>query len=107
MAIIDTLNIHYWDVFPRKIKVSLSAWERSVPLSIRGASIDYPEFESTDSTIAWVDSDGVVHLGLQAGATMIMVYDSWERTSVRYVEVEVIDPAVAAAPVWMAWEEQS
>ncbi|MCB2141313.1 hypothetical protein KQH29_00050 [bacterium] len=107
MAIIDTLNIHYWDVFPRKIKVSVSAWERSVPLSIRGASTLYPEFESADSTIAWVDSDGVVHLGLQAGATMIMVYDSWGRTSVRYVEVEVIDPAVAAAPVWMAWEEQS
>jgi hypothetical protein len=91
MSIAEILVVPYWDVFPKKIKVSTSYWEQAIPLSIRGQLGDIPEFESADSSVSWVDEDGVVYAGSQVGATVIMIYDSWERNSVRYVQVEVID----------------
>jgi hypothetical protein len=103
MTASEILNIRYWDVFPKKIRVSRSAVERAIPLSIRGNPSGTPEFESMDSSIATVDSEGVVHTGLQPGATLIRIYDSWERSSVRTVSVEVA--ALPAGAVWMAWEE--
>jgi hypothetical protein len=97
------LDVRYWDAYPKTIRVSRSAVERSVPLSIRGNPAGTPEFESVDPTIATVDANGVVRFGLQPGATLILVYDSSERSNVRYVPIEVIQDTPGA--VWMAWEE--
>lgn len=85
------LQVRYWDVFPKHIKVSVNSWGVTIPLSIRGDPTGDPEFESADSSIAWVDGDGQVNLGWQAGSTVIKVYDSDNRDSVRYVQVEVVD----------------
>jgi hypothetical protein len=87
----EDAQFHYWDVFPKTVKVSLTGWPVTIPLSIRGAPVGQIEFESTDSELAWVDEDGRLNLGWQQGATVIMVYDSEDRESVRYVQVEVVD----------------
>ena len=87
----EDLGFHYWDVFPKKIKVARSWWSMSVPLSIRGMPRGELQYETVDSSIAWVDWEGRVRLGWRTGATIIMVYDSPSRDSVRYVEVEVIE----------------
>jgi hypothetical protein len=63
----------------------------TIPLSVRGAPTGQIEFESADSNIAWVDEDGRLNLGWQAGATVVMAYDSENRDSVRYIQVEVVD----------------
>jgi hypothetical protein len=97
------LDVRYWDAYPKTIRVSRSAVERSVPLSIRGNPAGTPEFESVDPTIATVDANGVVRFGLQPGSTLILVHNSPERASVRYVEVEVVHEAPGA--FWAAWEE--
>ena len=46
---------------------------------------------AVNSDIAWVDWEGRVQLGWSVGATVIMVYDSPSRDSVRYIQVEVIE----------------
>lgn len=84
-------QFHYWDVFPKKVKVSLTGWPVTIPLSVRGAPSGLVEFESSDSNIAWVDDYGQLNLGWEAGATIIAVYDSADRESVRHIEVEVVD----------------
>lgn len=82
-------EIQYWDVFPRCIKVTQDSAEVIIPLSIRGELSTEPVFESAQPWIASVTPSGRVQLGAAAGATMILVYDSEARTSVRYVQVEV------------------
>jgi len=51
----EDLGFHYWDVFPKKIKVTRSWWSMSVPLSIRGMPRGELQYETVDSSIAWVD----------------------------------------------------
>lgn len=87
----EEAQFHYWEIFPKTVKVSLAGWPVRIPLSIRGEPAGEIEFESADSNIAWVDEDGGLNLGWQAGATVVMVYDSQDRDSVRYVQVEVVD----------------
>ena len=106
MSTSDMLAVPYWEVFPSAIKVSISAEKQAISLSIRGAYCEQPVFESGNPAIVTVDEQGVARLGLRPGATLIMVYESPEKMSVRHVAVEVIEPSVAAIPVWMAWEEQ-
>ncbi len=84
------IQVQYWDVFPKSIKVSQGTLPVSVPLSIRGAPRGTVIFESANLATASVDEGGVVSLGVNAGATMISIFDSVDRTSVRYVSVEVI-----------------
>ncbi len=84
------IQVQYWDVFPKSIKVSQGTLPVSVPLSIRGTPRGTVIFESANLATASVDEGGVVSLGVNAGATMISVFDSVERTSIRYVSVEVI-----------------
>lgn len=97
-------DIRYWDVFPKSIKVSRTDTNVSIPLSIRGTPQGTPVFAVSDSGIVQVDANGVALLGAQAGAAMIMVYDSSAHTSVRYVQVEVLEPTPPQA-VWLPWEE--
>lgn len=87
----EELQVRYWDVFPKSVKVSLTGWSVSIPLSIRGEPSGDIEFEVVEGNIAWVDEDGRLNLGWQTGATVVMVYDSEDRDSVRYVQVEVVD----------------
>jgi len=87
----EEIQVRYWDVFPKSVKVSLTGWSVTIPLSIRGEPSGEIEFEVADTNIAWVDEAGRLNLGWQAGATVVMVYDSEDRESVRYVQVEVVD----------------
>ena len=87
----EELQVRYWDVFPKLIKVSRSWRSIIVPLSIRGNPRGDIQFESVDPNIAWVDWQGRVNIGWQPGATLILIYDSESRDSVRYVRVEVIE----------------
>ncbi len=91
MTVSELFQIKYWDVYPKKIQVSTAWWDQIIRISIRGQLYDTPIFESADTGIARVDSDGTVYAGGQMGATVIMVYDSWMRLSVRYVQVEAIE----------------
>lgn len=90
-------QVQYWDVFPKTIKVSHGSLNMSVPLSIRGNPRGRVIFDVSNMAIATVSEDGVVSLGYNVGATVIAAYDSEERTSVRYVQVEVISVASAVA----------
>lgn len=85
------MDFRYWDVFPKKIRVTRSWWSMSIPLSIRGNPKGELQYESVNSDIAWVDWEGRVQLGWSVGATVIIVYDSLSRDSVRYIQVEVIE----------------
>lgn len=87
----EELQVRYWDVFPKSVKVSLTGWPVTVPLSVRGEPAGEVEFESADPNIAWVDESGRLNLGWQAGATVITAYDSEARESVRHIQVEVVD----------------
>ena len=81
-------GLGYWDVFPRLIRVSCAIEEQSIPLSIRGP-ISAPVFESCNPGVADVDELGNVLCGLVPGAAVIMVYPSYDKSSVRHVQVEV------------------
>lgn len=87
-------EVPYWDVFPKSIKVSQGSGD--VPLSVRGTPTGTVQFDSANLGIASVDEAGFVCLG-GAGATMITVYDSDERTSARYISVEVVAAEVVDA----------
>lgn len=84
-------QVQYWDVFPKSIKVSRSDIPVTIPLSVRGAPRGTVEFESASPGIASVDEAGQVTLGGLAGATQIIAYESADRESVRYVQVDVVD----------------
>ncbi len=89
------IQVPYWDVFPKSIKVSHGSLNVTVPLSIRGNPRGTACFDSSNWAIATVSEAGVVSLGYNVGATVLAVYDSEDRTSVRYVQVEVISVAAA------------
>lgn len=93
----DDLQVQYWDVFPKSIKVSHGSLNMTVPLSVRGNPRGTVRFDSSNWAIATVSEAGVVSLGYNVGATVISVYDSEDRTSVRYVQVEVVSVAAAVA----------
>ena len=96
MSASEILNVRYWDVFPKKIKLSKSAMEAVIPLSIRGETAGDLVFETTNDAVAWIDAAGKVHAGLASGWAMIMIYDSQARASVRHVQVEVIEISTAS-----------
>jgi hypothetical protein len=78
----------YWDVFPKLIRVSISMYAQTIPLSIRG-NVSAPVYESSNPEVAEIDELGNVLCGLTPGAAMIMVWANEERSSVRHVQVEV------------------
>lgn len=86
----EQLQVQYWDVFPKSIKVSHGSLNMTVPLSVRGNPRGTVCFDCANWAIATVDEAGVVSLGYNVGATVISAYDSEDRTSVRYVQVEVV-----------------
>lgn len=87
----EEIQVRYWDVYPKTIKVTRSWWSMTIPISIRGNPRGEIQYETADSSIAWVDGLGRIRLGWRPGATMIMVYDSETRDSVRYIQVEIIE----------------
>ena len=90
-------QFQYWDVFPKSIKVSHGSLNVNVPLSVRGNPRGSVCFDVSNWAIATVNEAGVVSLGYNVGTTIIFVYDSEDRTSVRYVQVEVVSVAAAVA----------
>ncbi len=86
-------QVQYWDVFPKSIKVSKSPLGTVVPLSVRGIPRGTVQFESVDGIVATVDANGLVNLGLNVGSTVIVAYDSEDKTSARYVIAEVVTAA--------------
>ena len=90
-------QVQYWDVFPKNFKVSKSPVGTVVPLSVRGLPRGTVQFESVDQIVATVDANGVVTLGFNVGSTMIIAYDSEDRTSARYVIAEVVAAASEVA----------
>ncbi len=90
-------QVQYWDVFPKSIKVSHGSLNTNVPLSVRGNPRGIVCFDVSNLAIATVSETGVISLGYNVGATVIAVYDSDDRTSVRYVQVEVISVAAGVS----------
>ncbi len=90
-------QVQYWDVFPKSIRVSHGSLNMTVPLSVRGNPRGQVRFDVSNMAIATVSEDGLVSLGYNVGATIIAAYDSEDRSSVRYVQVEVISVAAAVA----------
>jgi len=91
MANCNELEVYYWDVFPKSVKVSLSGSAMVIPLSIRGNPIGSVQVESGDESIAFVDEEGRLHVGMKEGATVVLFYDSEDKESVRFVQVEAFD----------------
>ncbi len=83
-------QVPYWDVYPKSIKVTQGDMDVIVPLSVRGDPGGEPVFESVQPWIVDVQSNGRVLLGRLSGSTMILVYNSEAKTSIRYVHVEVV-----------------
>ena len=90
-------QVQYWDVFPKNFKVSKSPVGTVVPLSVRGLPRGTVQFESVDQIVATVDETGLVTLGLNVGSTVIVAYDSEDKTSARYVIAEVVAAATELA----------
>ena len=90
-------QVPYWDVYPESIKVTQGDMDVIVPLSVRGDPGGEPVFESVQPWVADVVPNGRVLLGRVAGATMILVYNSEAKTSIRYVQVEVMPNTVVPA----------
>lgn len=82
---------HYWDVFPKSIKVSKVDYPVSVPLTLRGNPRGTVIFESSNPGVASVNAEGIVSLGTTLGGSEIIIYDSEEKDSVRFVRVEVVE----------------
>jgi hypothetical protein len=82
------MGSEFWDVFPKLIKVSISASDQLIPLSIRG-DVESPVLESSNSAVATIGPDGEIRCGRAPGASVIMVWRSEARESVRHVQVEV------------------
>lgn len=109
-------EVHYWEAHPPVIRLSGLAGDQAVPISIRGELSTDPIFESVNSSIATVNANGLVQCGGKNGQTMILVYDSSAKKSIRYIEVLVGSQTVSSdsgnsgtttptAAVWLAWEE--
>jgi len=92
----EEVQVQYWDVFPKSIKVSQAPVAVSVPLSVRGTPRGTVQFDSANLAIASVDENGIVSLGVNVGATMLSVFDSEDRTSARYVSVEIMSVSEVA-----------
>ena len=90
------LEVYYWDVYPKIVKLSLSGSAMQIPLSVRGNPAGGLQFESGDDSIAFVDGDGKLNAGMKEGATVVSIYDSGAKESVRFVQVDVVDYAKAA-----------
>ncbi|MDF7806210.1 hypothetical protein P4E94_02095 [Pontiellaceae bacterium B12219] len=85
-------ELNYWDVFPQSIRFSKSDEMQFIPLSMRGSARSV-EFESSNPAVAEVFEDGVLAAGTEVGNAMIMVRDSENRNTLRYLQVEVRDPS--------------
>lgn len=85
-------ELNYWDVFPQSIRFSKSDEMQFIPLSMRGSTRSL-EFESSNPAVAEVFEDGVLAAGTEVGNAMIMVRDSENRNTLRYLQVEVRDPS--------------
>lgn len=83
--------VNYWDVYPKNIKVSLSEFPVTIPLSVRGEPRGEVLFMSENINIASVSEFGKVTLGQVAGATFVTVYENAELLSARYVQISVDD----------------
>lgn len=82
---------YYWDVQPPRIRIS-SGHTVKVPISILGDPKGTPLIETLHPSIARIDSeDGCLTLGNTPGLTMALVYDSHAKSSVRYIEIEVVE----------------
>jgi hypothetical protein len=86
------LTNSYWDVFPKSIRLSTSAIQQRVPLSVCG-NLSTPLFESTNPSIVSVDQNGVISCGSRAGAAMVLVFSDEDRESLRHVAVELRNPS--------------
>lgn len=82
-------QIPYWDVFPKSIKLMWTDSQIYLPLSVHGSPRGTVIFESMHPAIADVDSNGHLTIGALIGSTIIVAYDSEDRTSARYVQVEI------------------
>jgi hypothetical protein len=83
----------FWDVFPKLVKVSTSPVEQSIPLSIRG-EVESPSLESSNTEVATIGPNGEIRCGRVPGASVIMIWRSAARDSVRHVQVEVYGSAM-------------
>lgn len=81
-------NLDVWDVSPKNLRLSISEATQNIPLSIR-SNDSSPVFETSDSSIAQVNQNGVVSAGMQAGGCIISIWKNAEKASVRHVGVEV------------------
>ena len=81
---------YFWEVEPKAIKVSHQLGGVVIPLSVRGNPKGQLQAESAQPQIARVSGCRLL-CGEQVGATMVMVYDSEDRDSVRYIQVEVLE----------------
>ena len=88
------VQVLYWDVYPKSIKVTQNDMDVIVPLSVRGYPGGEPVFVSVQPDIAEIVPHGRVLLGRTVGATMILVYNSEAKTSIRYVQVEVMPATI-------------
>ena len=91
-------KIRYWDVFPKSIRGfraaaggSNSTFQLVLCGDPRGVV-----FESTDETVAAVNSAGVVTFGMKVGYATINAYEPAYPENVRKVEVQVLAVAGAA-----------
>ncbi|HPD17896.1 MAG TPA: hypothetical protein PLE19_23405 [Planctomycetota bacterium] len=89
---LDNLNLDYWDVMPKSVRVNCSRTLITFPLTVYGADRNQMEYRVLNIGLASVNSSGEVTLGTVRGVTMILAWRKGDPCDVRYVQVSVECP---------------
>ena len=89
---LDNLDLDFWDVMPKSIRVNCSLEDITFPLTIYGVERDAVEYRVLNPGLASVNEAGEVTLGQVRGVTMILVQRKNDPCDIRYVQVSVECP---------------
>lgn len=89
---LDNLDLDFWDVMPKSIRVNCSLEDITFPLTIYGVARDAVEYRVLNPGLASVNEAGEVTLGQVRGVTMVLVSRKEDPCDIRYAQVSVECP---------------
>ena len=89
---LDNLDLDFWDVMPKSIRVNCSVEPITFPLTVYGVERGAMAYRVLNPTIASVNQAGEVTLGQVRGVTMILAWRNGDLCDIRYIQVDVECP---------------
>ena len=89
---LDNLDLDYWDVMPKSIRVNCARYDITFPLTVYGVDRNALDYRVLNPEIASVNASGEVTLGPVRGVTMILAWKKGDLCDIRYVQVSVECP---------------